>query len=61
MVTGVEEERGGGVGGVSDGSLPCRFAPLTMLGCGTAQVCRIRVCERLAESISWAAERWKEG
>lgn len=42
------------------GGLPCRLALLTMLGCGTAQVCRIRVCEMLAESISWAAQRWKD-
>lgn len=41
---------------ISDG-LPCRFALLTMLGWGTAHVCRMRVWEMLAESISWAAER----
>lgn len=37
-------------------SLPCRFAPLTMFGWGTPHVCRIRVWEILAESISWATD-----
>ena len=38
-------------------SLPCSgFGPLTMLGWGTPHVCRIRVWEILAESISWATE-----
>lgn len=42
-------------------SLPCRFAPLTMLGWGTAHVWRIRVWEILAESISWAEKADKQG
>lgn len=41
-------------------SLPCRFVLLTMLGWGTPHVCRIRVWEILAESISWATEtKWE--
>lgn len=53
-------QRGTDTGSVCVWSLPCRFVLLTMFGWGTPHVCRMRVWEILAESISWATETERE-